>query len=246
MKPALESAWNSVPKGVQDVIAAGIDRARGVKIPAPPVPDLSRPFRMLVGPVNYAGQGHRWSRAAESSGLVSARNYVHEANNPFAYGADHVVSWRTAEHSRAWQRALLDDIRDNYTHVLIEACFPILGGMFSGDVRRQVALLQDAGIRVGVVGHGTDVRLPSSHAADNPWSHFRDNEEWVAAHLVEKVVAENLKLIDDLEDARRGVNGARLVQQGDFEPIEPGPQDQRVECDRDRELAPFRQCLAGR
>lgn len=199
MHSAFESMWTQLPKGLQDAIASGVDRARGVKIPAPPVPDTSRPFRMLVGPVNYAGQGHRWSRAIEGSGLVSARNYVHEANNPFSYGADHVVSWRTAEHSRAWQRAMLDDIRDNYTHVLIEACFPILGGMFSGDVRRQVEVLQDAGIRVGVVGHGTDVRLPSTHAAGNPWSHFRDNEEWVAAHLVEKVVADNLQLIKDLD-----------------------------------------------
>ncbi|WP_341934951.1 hypothetical protein MRBLWO14_000555 [Microbacterium sp. LWO14-1.2] len=152
---------------------------------------------MLVGPVNYAGQGYRWSRAAESSGLVSARNYVHEANNPFNYGADHVLSWRTAEHSRAWQRAMLDDLRENYTHVLIEACFPILGGMFKGDVRRQAALLRDAGLTVGVAGHGTDVRLPSRHMANDEWSYFH-NDIWVSADLLEPVVARNLELVADL------------------------------------------------
>ncbi|GAB6857054.1 glycosyltransferase [Microbacterium xylanilyticum] len=210
MHSAAEAAWKRLPKPAQDAIASGVDRLRGVRIPAPPVPDLSKPYRMLVGPVNYAGQGFRWSRAAETSGLVSARNYVHAANNPFAYGADHVVSWRTAEHSRAWQRAMLDDIRDNYTHVMIEACFPLLGGMFSGDVRRQVEVIRNAGVRVGIVGHGNDVRLPSTHVQGNPWSQFRDNEEWVAAHLVEDVVEKNLALIKDL-DAPTFVSTAGLL-----------------------------------
>lgn len=197
MHPAVEATWKLLPKAFQDAIASGVDRARGVVPPEPPVPDTSKQYRMLVGPVNYAGQGYRWSRAAESSGLVSARNYVHEANNPFNYGADHVLSWRTAEHSRAWQRAMLDDLRENYTHVLIEACFPILGGMFKGDVRRQAALLRDAGLTVGVAGHGTDVRLPSRHMANDEWSYFH-NDIWVSADLLEPVVARNLELVADL------------------------------------------------
>lgn len=199
MNPVAEKAWQALPKPVQDTIASGIDRLQGITPPSPPVPDLSRPFRLLVGPVNYAGQGYRWSRAVETSGVVSARNYVHEANNPFQYGADHLVSWRTAEHSRQWQKEMLREIRESYTHVLIEACFPILGGMVHGDVRRQVALIQDAGVRVGMVGHGNEVRLPSRHRAESPWSQFHNSDEWVAAELVEDVVASNLALIDDLQ-----------------------------------------------
>lgn len=198
MHPAVETTWKLVPKALQDTIASGIDRARGVIPPEPPLPDMSKPFRMLVGPVNYAGQGFRWSRAVETSGLVSAKNYVHEANNPFSYGADHVLSWRTAEHSRAWQKAMLDDIRDNYTHVLIEACFPILGGMFKGDVRRQVDLIRAAGVTVGVVGHGTDVRLPSRHMQNEEWSYFH-NDVWVSADLLEPEVSRNLQLIAELD-----------------------------------------------
>lgn len=198
MHPAVESTWKKLPKALQDAIASGVDRARGVVVPDPPVPDLDRDFRVLIGPVNYAGQGYRWARAVETSGRVSARNYVHEANNPFQYGADHVLSWRTAEHSRAWQRAMLQDLRDNYTHVLIEACYPILGGMYSGDVRRQVELLRDAGLEIGVIGHGTDVRLPSKHIEGNPWSHFRNSDSYVSADLVERLVSDNLRLIDDL------------------------------------------------
>ncbi|MEW2461063.1 MULTISPECIES: glycosyltransferase [Microbacterium] len=199
MHPRVEAAWKLVPKPVQDAIASTVDRAKGVTPPPPPLPDLSRPIRMLVGPVNYAGQGYRWSRAAESTGEVSAVNYVHAGNNLLQYPADYTVTWRTAEHSRAWQRSMLDAIATNYTHVLIEACFPILGGMFSGDLRRQTALLQERGVRVGIVGHGTDVRLPSTHLESTPWSLFVDSEDWVPFDLAEKAVADNLAAIADLD-----------------------------------------------
>lgn len=195
----LETTWKLIPKPLQDGIAAGLDRVRGVQVPEPPHPDMSKPFRVLIGPVNYAGQGYQWGRALEGSGLVSSRNYVHEGNNLFRYGADHEVSWRTSEYRRAWQDAMLDTIRTEYTHVLLEACFPILGGRFNGDVLRQVDLLRDAGITVGLVGHGTEIRLPSRHRESNPWSHFHNSDEWVRAELVEKVVAKNLALIEALD-----------------------------------------------
>ncbi|MFS0893284.1 hypothetical protein [Microbacterium sp. 179-I 3D3 NHS] len=200
MNPLAERAWHLAPKPLQDAIASGVDRLRGATVPAPPIPDRSKPYRLLIGPVNYAGQGYRWARAAESSGLVSARNYVHTGNNPFGYAADHLVTWRTSEHSRAWQRSMLEVIRSDYTHVLIEACFPILGGMFRGDVRRQVALLEDAGVKVGIVGHGTDVRLPSTHLRSTPYSHFGAGADaWAPVDQIERNVAENLALIADLD-----------------------------------------------
>lgn len=197
MHPLMEGAWKLVPKPAQDAIAASIDRARGVTLPPPPHPDLSKEFRLLVGPVNYAGQGYRWSRALESTGRVSARNYVHTENNVLQYDADYRVTWRTAEHSRAWQSAMLETIGPEYTHVLIEACFPILGGMRSGDVRAQVAMMQQRGAKVAIVGHGTDIRLPSTHMAGDEWSYFH-NDIWVPAALLEPSVADNLRLIADL------------------------------------------------
>lgn len=197
MNPVLERGWKLVPKPVQDAIAAGIDRARGVTPPPPPIPDVSKPIRLLIGPVNYAGQGYRWARAVEENGVVSARNFVHAENNGLRYDADYLVTWRTAEHSRAWQKAMIAVLERDYTHVLIEACFPVLGGLFSGDMHKQVAVMQQAGIKVGVVGHGTDVRLPSTHMRNEEWSYFH-NDIWVDADLFEPVVAKNLALIEDL------------------------------------------------
>lgn len=198
MHPAIERMWNAVPKFAQDAIATGVDRARGVTPPPPPIPDLNKPIRLLIGPVNYAGQGYRWARAAEASGVVSAKNYVHEANNPLQYASDYTMSWRTAEHSRAWQKEMLATLRRDYTHVLIEACFPILGGLYGGDMHKQIALLREAGLKIGFVGHGTDVRLPSRHAQNNEWSYFQD-DSWIKPELVEAVVSKNLELIAEMK-----------------------------------------------
>lgn len=192
MHPRIEAIWKRIPKRVQDAIATGVDRARGVVPPPPPLPHADAPIRLLIGPVNYAGQGYRWARALESTGRVSARNYVHAENNVLRYPADYTVTWRTTEHSREWQNAMLATIGTHYTHVLIEASVPILGGMFGGDMLQQVAAIRARGVQVGLVGHGTDVRLPSTHLASTPWSHFHESDEWVAAELVEKVVAQNL------------------------------------------------------
>ena len=196
MHPAAERLWKLVPKFGQDAIAATVDRFKGVVPPPPPLPDGSKPVRLFIGPVNYAGQGYQWGRAVEATDKVSARNYVHDGNNVLHYPADYTVSWRTTEHSRAWQRAMADTLAEHYSHVLIEACYPVLGGMYSGDMRRQIALMRDAGLKVAFVGHGTDVRLPSRHAELDEWSYFRD-AEWVDPELVEPVVADNLQLIAD-------------------------------------------------
>ncbi|MHA3725087.1 glycosyltransferase [Leucobacter sp. HY1910] len=198
MHSSAERLWKLMPKVAQDAIASSIDRARGVVPPPVPAPDMAKPIRLLVGPVNYAGQGYRWSRAAEETGRVSARNYVHEANNILQYDADFTVSWRTAEHSRAWQKEMVHALSTQYTHVLIEACFPVIGGLFSGDMYKQIALMQQAGLKVAIVGHGNDVRLPSRHAELEEWSFFKD-DEWTEPEVLEKVVSENLALIEAVQ-----------------------------------------------
>lgn len=197
MHPYFGRAWRATPKPFQDAVASSVDRARGVKPPLAPRPDMTKTARVLVGPVNYAGQGYRWSRALESSGRVSAQNYVHTENNVLQYDSDYHVAWRTAEHSRTWQRRMLETMGPQYTHALIEACFPLLGGMYAGNVRKQVANMKKRGARVAVVGHGTDIRLPSTHMAGDEWSYFHD-DIWVPAALLEPSVAENLRLIADL------------------------------------------------
>lgn len=186
-----------MPKIAQDTIATSVNRLQGVKPENPPSPDLTKEFRVFIGPANYAGQGDRWARALEETGRVSARNFVHTGNNPLGYKADYAVSWRTAEHSRKWQRMLFRALSNEYTHVLIEASIPIIGGLYDGDMKRQIADLQAAGIKVAMVAHGNEVRLPSAHIAREPWSQFT-NAVWEPIEIIEPVAKRNIQLLNEL------------------------------------------------
>ena len=117
--------------------------------------------------------------------------------NPFGYDADYPVRWRTVTHSHRWQKAQLRALTNEFTHVLIEAEFPPLGGLFAQDVRRQVKALQNGGTSVAMVCHGSDIRLPSRHRALEAWSPFRD-DNWVNVREVEEMAADHRRLLDDL------------------------------------------------
>ncbi len=197
MHPVLKRFWDLLPRGVQDAIAMLADRRAGVVVPEPPeVPDGVE-IAMFIGPTNYAGQGTRWSRAVETNPRFAARSMMTIESNVFSYPVDHPVRWRTMMHSREWQTSLFTALTTRYTHVMVEAEMPVLGGMLGGDVRRQVRALQEAGLTVGMLAHGTDARLPSAHREREPWSYYA-NDDWVPVHRLEKEVQGNLDLIAEL------------------------------------------------
>ncbi len=197
MHPTAKMVWNLVPSVVQDFVASTIDRVNKVPIPPPPLAQRDRRVRLYIGPTNYAGQGHRWARAAAENPDVDGRNMVCLETNPFGYATDYSVRWRTMEHSRRWQRDLFAELTEGYTHVMIEAESPILGGMFGADIRRQVAALRARGVTVGMICHGTDIRLPSRHKALEQWSYF-SNDDWTPVAPIEKIVLSNMALLDDI------------------------------------------------
>jgi hypothetical protein len=182
MHPVLKRLWEATPKPVQD---------------DPPAPRSGAPVRLFIAPANYAGQGYRWSRAASVNPRVTASNMVYAEINPFDYPVDHPVRGRTVTHSRKWQRSQLRALTENFTHVLVEAEMPPLGGLWNQDVRRQVRALEAGGVRIGMICHGSDIRLPSRHTALEQWSPFA-NDDWVTVGDVERVAADNRALLDDL------------------------------------------------
>lgn len=193
------SLFDALPgKPLKDALVSTIDRLQGGTVPPPPPIDHTKPHRLLVGPVNYAGQGWQWARALERLPSASAVNFVTAENNPYHYPVDASVRWRTFEYSRAWQRDILTSVGVDYTHVLIEACFPVLGGMDGGDVLRQADRMRQRGASIAIVGHGTDIRLPSRHAQLEPWS-FLGDHEWTHVERLEQQVSKNLQLINDLK-----------------------------------------------
>lgn len=174
--------------------------ARRLGRPAPvgtvPATEFSgAPVRVLIAPVNYSGQGTAWARALEAADPeISARNMAIEVPGGFSFQADLVVPVGTYHNDADWQRRQFAAAA-SATHVLIEAEEPPFGRLFGRSVQRQAAALQDHGVNIAYLAHGTDARLPSRHIAGNPLSYYAD--EAVYLPRAEQLAARNIKLVTE-------------------------------------------------
>lgn len=151
--------------------------------------------RVLIAPVNYSGQGTAWARALESADpQISARNMAIEVPGGFAFDADLVVPVGTYHNDPDWQQRQFAAAA-SATHVLIEAEEPPFGRLMGRSVTAQAAALEDQGVSVAYLAHGTDARLPSRHIAGNPLSYYSD--EAVYLPRAEQLAARNIALVTD-------------------------------------------------
>lgn len=168
----------------------GAPAPRG-SIPATTFADRTR--RVLIAPVNYSGQGRAWANALEAAdATISARNMAIDVPGGFSFDADVVVPVGTYHNDPDWQHRQFE-AAGTATHVLIEAEEPPFGRMLGRSVGAQAHALIDRGVDVAFLAHGTDVRLPSRHMADNAWSYFADPA--VYAPRAETVAARNIALL---------------------------------------------------
>lgn len=150
--------------------------------------------RVLIAPVNYAGQGFAWSRAlVESASDISAVNMAVDVPGGFSFPADLVVPVPVYQRGRTWQNAQLRAV-SGFTHVLAEASEPLFGRLLGRDPTRENERLRQAGVSVANMGHGTDVRPPAAHAARTQWSPYRDRGMYT--ERLERVVAANLRRLE--------------------------------------------------
>jgi hypothetical protein len=129
-------------------------------------------IRLLVAPVNFAGQGHAWARAVEAHVPgVGARSMAVEG--PMGFPADQVVP-SPAYRDVVWQRTQERHLLEHYTHVLVEASRPVLGTLYGRTCAEELPVLRSGGLQVGLIAHGSDLRVPSRHAERVPHSPFTD------------------------------------------------------------------------
>lgn len=152
-----------------------------------------RPIRVLIAPVNYSGQGTAWARALEAADPdISARNMAIDVPGGFSFAADLVVPVGTYHNDPDWQHRQLRAALQA-THLLIEAEEPPFGRLLGRSVTAQAEALRSGGVNVAFLAHGTDVRLPSRHRTQNPWSHYDDPE--IYAPRDETVAQRNIDLL---------------------------------------------------
>lgn len=156
------------------------------------VPDHA-PIRVLIAPVNYAGQARAWSAALERADpRIAARNMAVDVPGGFAFQADLVVPVPDYVNSTSWQQAQFA-AASSFSHVLIEAEEPLFGRLLGRDVAREAAALAGRGIDVAFIAHGTDLRRPSRHADATPWSPYRDATVYV--ERLERLARRNYELL---------------------------------------------------
>ncbi|MBE7699548.1 hypothetical protein H9623_04400 [Oerskovia sp. Sa1BUA8] len=146
--------------------------------------------RLYIAPANYAGQGYRWARAAERLPGVAAVNMaaVLPAGG-FAFPVDYAVPQFVYSSSRSWQQEQRRAV-ERFSHVLIEACRPLFPRSGDGSAFSEARDLASHGVSVAMVCHGSEVRLPSRHAAAAPWSPFRD-DGWKDVPALEALARRN-------------------------------------------------------
>jgi hypothetical protein len=129
------------------------------------------PVRFLVGPANQAGQGWAWARAAERTLTGVAAQVFSVRRNDFGYDSDYVVTTAQYRDPR-WQREQERYVTRQFSHVLIEALRPVFGNRYGSDCRGDVDVLTRRGVAPALVAHGSELRMPSRHAAHQRWSPF--------------------------------------------------------------------------
>lgn len=150
--------------------------------------------RLLVAPVNSAGQGYAWARSAERLGDVAAASYMFRgADDVFAFVADHVIPATALLSNERWRRAQRDAIFKNFTHVMIESGTHLVKP--NGEVLPLVRALQQQGVRVALLWHGSDIRLPSAHARREPDSPFGNG--YPDTEVLEQIASRNKALVDE-------------------------------------------------
>lgn len=189
MTRAMESAARN-PDGLIGRLA---NRALGGGSDSPNSRPPSQPVRVYIAPTNYAGQGFRWARALESAdSRIGARNVGVVLPGGYGFAADLSVPIGVANGSDAWGRREWEAAR-RFTHVLIEAERPLFGRTFGRDVEREIHALEEAGLSVAYLCHGTDIRHPDRHAERHDWSPYPEDPR---TDTLRRDAEANLALLD--------------------------------------------------
>jgi hypothetical protein len=142
---------------------AGLELAPRVNGPAP---------RLLIGPTNFAGQGRAWARAWGDRGPGTGANWAFSADPKFGYEADYSQPISVNAAPRAFQARQFERVVSQFEAVVIESGRPLFGRLFGYSALAEAEALAAAGLAVAALWHGSDIRLPSQHAAAHALSPY--------------------------------------------------------------------------
>lgn len=127
--------------------------------------------RVGIGPANYASQANEWARALREYGRVDAESFSLPGNSRRL--PDRVL----ATSGRPRFRSSVDEMEivlTRYSHLLVDAFMDVLAGIVADDIGPEIEILRRNGTQLGLIAHGSEVRLPQRHMDRIAHSYFRD------------------------------------------------------------------------
>lgn len=161
------------------------------------------PIRLFVAPTNSAGQGWAWARAVERElrdvGAVDLAIRT-AGSHAFSFPADLLIPETAYVFAAGW-RARQHEALLGFTHVLLESGRFVYGNVPGTTPRDAAVALAAEGPRIALLWHGSDIRLPSRHAVDEPDSPFGSRGTYPAqlTTVLERNARANLALIDSTD-----------------------------------------------
>jgi glycosyltransferase involved in cell wall biosynthesis len=148
-------------------------------------PDFdSAPIRLGFGPANYAGQASAFAEAIRRSNPKVATEVIMRRPLDRLYPADVYVD-KPRLHDLGTQLQLLQRVLGRYTHLVADAFLPIFGHLNGYNIEDDLPALRNAGVKVALLGHGSDLRHPGNHLARHEISYFHDTPEAMMKTLTE-------------------------------------------------------------
>lgn len=200
-------AWRAVgalPRPVREIASLPVRRRADAELRSlDPMGPGER--RLYIGPLNTAGQAREWARAVQEHlpGTAAQNLWAQRVRDQqhFGYAADHEISL-LAQRGRV--RAIHGQrVLEQATHVLFESGRPVLDDFHRGSMLDDVAALDRAGVRHGVLWHGSDIRDLRAHAERFPHSPFRGEWDDYLALLQRQVEQQRAALERYLEGGGR-------------------------------------------
>ncbi|TDD27501.1 glycosyltransferase [Kribbella turkmenica] len=176
-----EVSWAGQADKLRSLYGELVGRRLTVSEPADRV--AKKQPHLLIGPVNSAGQAWLWSTALERAepGLVAES--LTTGSGAFGFQAHRTGTYRQYRSDLRWQLELTAYTLRTVTHVLFEAGRPMFGQERGALWTTDVPVLDSAGIKHGVIFHGSDIRDPARHRAKYRYSPFRDRDEELTQRL---------------------------------------------------------------
>jgi glycosyltransferase involved in cell wall biosynthesis len=138
---------------------------------------------LLLGPVNSAGQAWLWATAIERAVPDIKAESLTTGSGAFDFRVHRTGTYRQYRSDLRWQLELTAYALREVTHVLFEAGRPMFGQQRGQMWTTDVPMLDQAGIKHGVVFHGSEIRDPQQHRAQYRYSPFRNPDDELTQRL---------------------------------------------------------------